>query len=63
MSARYDFQARNRLGVVLRTFGDLETARRWAKEHQAEHDGVHVVAVTVITTERVVYRPQIRRVA
>ena len=59
----YDFHAVNRLGVLLHTFGDLQTARRWVRENASDHDGLHVQSVTVTTVKRVVYRPQIRAVA
>lgn len=55
---RYDFSAVNCRGVTVRTFGDLETARKWVREHKVEHDGLHVVCVTTTTRVETVYRPR-----
>lgn len=57
-----DFEAVNARNITIRTFGDLETARRWVKEHAPEHDGLHVDEVTTQVSRRRVYRPAIRLV-
>ena len=58
MSARYTFEAVNARGVTIRTFSDLDIARRWVRDHAPEHDGLRVECVTVVTTRNVVYRPR-----
>lgn len=58
MSASYDFRAVNAKGVTLRTFGDLNTARKWARQNAAEHDGLRIECVTTIVTARTVYTPR-----
>jgi hypothetical protein len=59
---RTDFEAVNARGVTIRTFGDLDHARRWVREHAPEHDGLHVDEVTTQVSRRRVFRPQIRLV-
>lgn len=55
---RYDFQAVNARGIVLRTFDNLQTARKWAREHASEHDGLCIQSVVVTVRTQVVYRPK-----
>lgn len=55
---RYDFHCSNARGVLIHTFGDLQTARKWAREHAAEHDGLRVECVTTTVSSQVVFRPR-----
>jgi hypothetical protein len=58
VSATYNFEAVNARGVTVATFGDLDLARRWVRDHHYEHDGLRVECVTVTTRREVVYRPR-----
>lgn len=58
MSVRYDFMATNAKGVPVHSFGDLDIARRWVREHAGEHDGLKVECVTTTVVRQVVYRPR-----
>jgi hypothetical protein len=49
-----DYVAENARGVVLHTFDSPKAAHRWVALHEADHDGLHVVAViTRVTRQRV----------
>lgn len=53
---RTDYAAKNARGVTLYTFGDLASARRWARANLHRHAGVYVEAVEI--TARRVYTPR-----
>lgn len=59
---RIDYEAVNRRGVVLCTFGELALARKWVREHAVEHDGLEVHEVRRTTERKRVYRPNLRLV-
>lgn len=56
---RTDYQAVNHLGRVLYTFGDLPTARTWAKDNAHLHDGLRVERLTL--SADTVYTPRVVR--
>lgn len=55
---RFDFNAVNARGVVVRSFSTLDLARAWVREHAADHAGLHAVCVTTTIRAEVVYRPR-----
>jgi hypothetical protein len=52
-----DYAAVNAIGTVLRTFGDVATAKAWARENAAQWPGVQIDEITITTLRRRVYRP------
>lgn len=56
---RTDYIAVNGKNVTVYSFGDLPTARAWAKENAHLHDGLRVEEVTM--TARPVYTPRVVR--
>jgi hypothetical protein len=56
---RTDFQAVNGVGRVVYTFGDIDTARAWAKDNAHLHDDLIIEEVNVWA--RQVYKPRVTR--
>ena len=54
-----DYRAINGFGVVCRTFGDLPTAKAWAKDNAHLHDGLRIERVTL--SADTVYTPRVSR--
>ena len=54
-----DYRAVNGVGVVVRTFGCLQSAKAWARDTAHLHDGLKIERVTV--TAEVAYTPRVTR--
>lgn len=60
-TVRTDFAAVNGKGVTLYTFNDLQSARAWARDNAARHDGLRIEQVTLVAAT--VYTPRRSRPA
>lgn len=56
---RTDYQAVNGVNRVVKTFGDEDMARAWAKDNAHLHDGLRVEELTI--TARAIYTPRVVR--
>lgn len=58
-----DYCAVNSRGCTVKTFSDLELARKWVADNAHLHDGLHVVEVIISARKRRVYTPRVRPAA
>jgi hypothetical protein len=57
------FEAVTKIGIVVRTFSDLELARAFVKARRSYLPDLVIEEVTRTETRRAVYRPRLARVA
>ena len=57
-TVRTDYEARNRLGVTVRIFGDEHAGRLWVRDNACLHDCLALHCVEHMVSERRVYRPR-----
>lgn len=58
--SKTDYRAVNRLGTVIKTFGDADIGRSWVRDNASYHEGLELRRIIVTETDQRVYRPRVK---